>query len=94
MIAGTTTTFGTGAWKFALPNSAYSKTSVVLPIICYDSGGLFYQGSAICDIVTPDLTTILPLVDGPTGSASVTDAMPFTWGAGDTLMISGMYESA
>lgn len=92
LIAGSTTTFGTGGFTFTLPGGVVAKTLAnigqVLPVVAYDSSagnvvpGACLLGSAV--------TTLFPSAGG-TGAA-VTASAPFTWATGDYCTITGWFE--
>ena len=88
---GTTTTYGTGGWTINLP--FIPTTTVTFPCELTDTGVGNYAGRGL----TSGSSTTLSILTRPTvaGAADrqVTSAVPFTWGTGDVLSISGVYET-
>lgn len=99
-IAGNTTSFGTGTWRFALPvtpNAFYNNSTPVnigLPVNGYaeDSGVAGY--TVLSATVIGSNTIQLTLISGSGTSASAGQTTPFTWGTNDYFTLTGMYEAA
>jgi hypothetical protein len=92
---GSTTTYGTGAWRISLPVDAYASYSASLPTLFYDtaSGGVFYQGTSSTEF-NGNTSYVIALWDkGTTYGAAVDSTTPFTWGSSAKLIINGSYES-
>lgn len=93
LVWGTTTTGGTGTWRFSLPFTGVALTSVY-------SGHAYYLDSG----TTEGFNTLTPAIFGPsatyaamrnnTGGAGVTATSPITWATSDELHIQGCYECA
>jgi hypothetical protein len=93
LTAGSTTTFGTGAWRFSLPVAAYAAEGIMMTAACLDNGVAWYQASAVGTYGgSTSYTSILADSTGTTSTA-VTYNTPFTWGSVDSLIIGGAYES-
>jgi hypothetical protein len=91
---GSTTTFGSGSWRFSLPVNAYSGDSAVLPTIFLDNGTGYFQGLSFTSYDN-DATYVVPIADnGSSIGQPASDTVPFTWAENDTITISGSYESA
>lgn len=86
---GSTTTGGSGSWRFGLPVAAYGPDAVIASMTCLDNGVSWYNGQAF---TAYDGNT--SYVVGFVGSQSVSPTTPFTWGNSDTLTITGSYEAA
>jgi hypothetical protein len=91
--AGTTTTFGTGAFQFSLPVSASSPDGIQFPCSMLDNGIHWYQGivNGTYTGATNKSAIIYPNTSG--WSDAVTSTSPFTWGSADSLQFNGSYES-
>jgi hypothetical protein len=94
LIVGSSSTLGSGNWRFSLPVNAYSSDAVILPAIFLDDGNAWYQGLAYSSYAG-NVGYVTPMWDkGATGSAAVDPTTPFSWGSADIIVISGSYESA
>jgi hypothetical protein len=96
LTLGSTTTTGTGAWRFSLPVSAAGATTT--PLI--SAGQLVDTGTAFWPVYCARLVTFdtvdvaCPTTSGDTRLTVVGPATPFTWVSSDILYISGTYEAA
>jgi hypothetical protein len=90
MQAGSSTTFGSGYWRFSLPVAAYSTTSVVLSATYLDNGTQWYGGVATTEYDS-NTAYVVPVT---ASSGTVTPTIPFTWAETDSLTLCGSYESA
>jgi hypothetical protein len=86
LTIGSTTTFGSGAWGFALPLTAKDTTGQSMTVNILDSGTQFYTGSTYMF----STSVVYVAYQGDTGS-SISSATPMTWATGDILRISGFY---
>ena len=92
---GSTTTYGSGAWRISLPVNAYASYSTSLPTLFYDtaSGGVYYQGTSTTDY-SANTSYVNPIWDkGTTYGVAIDSVTPFTWGTSTKLIINGSYES-
>ena len=95
LTAGSSTTFGTGYWKFTLPVTALNSNVVILNTLFLQSPSTWYQGMSYTAYAGGDGTYVVPVLNqGATASAAVTSSVPFSWATGDTLTITGSYEAA
>ena len=78
-IAGSTTTFGTGAWSFSLPKAA--ARSEVCSAYAADTGTGFYSG--ISRVVASAST--VQTYFGDNNGNSTTNTIPFTWANTDRM---------
>lgn len=86
IVAGSTTTFGTGTWALSLPvASSGSPPPTVASVVAWDSsaGNLYVgawriSGGNIITLAAP--------------AAFYTSAVPFTWAQSDALELEGVYE--
>lgn len=86
MLAGSTTTFGTGAWAFTTPTSINLTAVPVMSALALDAGAPLYR----VGIARPaDATKVNVFVDSEAGG--VASAVPFAWANTDQLSISGTY---
>lgn len=95
LTIGSTTTVGTGLWKFAAPaTAAHSGYDPVGTAYVLDSGTDTYGGHAVM-LETGNIWPTLPLETGALApSRSVSNTHPVTPATGDTFGMSGTYEAA
>jgi len=84
MTAGSTTTFGSGIWSFALPVTCRSINMQRGSAIALDAGVIYYAGSA--DAAGTGLQATF---DQATSQTQAT--IPFTWASGDSLSMTVSY---
>jgi len=84
MVAGSTTTFGTGVWSFALPITSRSTLSVFGSARGFDSGTAYYAGVSEAGSVSVTAT-----FDATNTQAQST--VPFTWATADSLYLTVTY---
>jgi hypothetical protein len=94
LLWGTTTSGGTGDWRFSLPVDAASPDGIQFPCSMLDNGLAWYQGTVNGDLVgAVDKTGIIAQSPGGFNSSeAVTNIRPFTWGNLDSLQFNGSYE--
>jgi hypothetical protein len=85
---GTTTTFGTGAWSFALPIKNNSRVALGTAWMFDASGSATVVGVALAE---RDATTLQVY---PHATAIAQSSAPFTWATGDKLFVSITYIGA
>lgn len=92
LLVGTTTTLGSGDWRFSLPAGVTAKAGVIQAMHCYllDPGSTNYAASAHCGPVSGFYDRLIV----SHGTANVGAAHPFAWGNGDSLAITGVLEAA
>lgn len=92
LSAGSTTTFGTGVWKFTLPvnlTSSANDAPVLFNAVAFDvSAGAPFQG--ICWRDSGSQTVIALYTPG--SSTQFGPSAPFTWASPDQLHILGAYQ--
>jgi hypothetical protein len=86
MQSGSTTTYGTGNWLFALPVSS-SASGNSQGFLGYAVAGADYQ---ITSVIVAGGSVLYP--SDATGALSAT--VPFTWASGNSLWFEGFYESS
>lgn len=88
--AGSTTTFGSGAWIFTLPTDAGYAPGQPLGLVNMrdQSAGTLHTGFAYRNAVGD--FAVVPT----TGTSLVQGTVPFTWAATDYLRLSGTYQAA
>lgn len=86
-IAGSTTTFGTGAWSFALPVTASASGEQIMAAHILDSGT---DNKLAVAFINASATKISQIV--PEGGTAVDNGSPMTWANGDRLNIEGFLE--
>jgi hypothetical protein len=84
MNAGSTTTFGSGTWSFALPVTCRSINSQMGSALALDAGTLYYVGTAFAS------GTVMQVTFDQTGNQAQA-TVPFTWATGDTLQMTVSY---
>lgn len=83
--AGSTTTFGTGAWSFALPIKAAARKAIGSASMIDSSAGAHYYAAARIE----ENATTLQIY--PDQANIVQNTSPFAWASGDTLMLTISY---
>lgn len=95
LLMGSTTTFGSGQWRFDLPSGpgAPVRKATFAANMADASAGLRWP--ATCEVLAALTNGINRVVSGAGGTGTaLTSAVPFTWTTSDELMITGMYEVA
>lgn len=87
VVMGTTTTFGTGAWYFALPYIPTTSVNWIGSVTVLDNGTTFYTGVAR---TLTDGTARMQLY-GNSVTAAFDSARPITWATGDEIHLSLIY---
>lgn len=89
---GSTSTAGSGEWKFLLPNSETSGTvPQVLACHMLDAGTRRYTATGL---IAASATVVWPIaVADASGTFIVSHNVPFTWANGDTIQLSGIIET-
>lgn len=80
LIAGSTTTFGTGEWYISLPYIPSTTLPAVGSVHVVDSGTTNYRG--VCETLTDGTARMVFYTDA---STSYRDTVPHTWANGDEL---------
>lgn len=97
MAAGASTTFGTGSWYFDLPAGmtarAFAAGSMVLDGRAVVGGDVLVAQGQV-DVATPRRIYVVSQSTGTTSMASVDDAWPAAWAAGDSLELHGLVDLA
>ena len=88
---GSTSTTGTGNFRFTLPITASSSDGVVMPATFLDNGVNWYMGTVTC-AYDGSTSYVVPLTSA-SPSGAVTASVPFTWATGDALTFNGSYEA-
>jgi hypothetical protein len=93
LLIGSTTTTGTGTWYFSLPVNAAAADAIIMPATLLDNTVAWYQ--ATVNGVYGNFTDKTALIHDTagSGSVSVTNSTPFTWGSTDSLQFNGSYEA-
>lgn len=93
ITAGSTTTFGTGSYRFAIPVAANASLSSPVGQIHFRDSGVGDYILAIAQIVTS--TTCQITQQTSFGANTVwTPTAPFTFGSGDSMRFNLVYEAA
>jgi hypothetical protein len=90
LTIGSTTTLGSGTWLFTVPVAA-SITGHQPAGLCeaFDT-----SGSAITMMFARFNNSTTQIAGEQTGGTDLTNASPYAWAAGDTVIFSGTYEAA
>jgi hypothetical protein len=89
LTAGSTTTFGTGTYRFNLPFIAASiQKNLGFNAQSLESGVAWYTNGYAEGASSSSATFLVPFTSA--GDA-YTNAVPFAWGTGDQLIVSGTY---
>ena len=91
LTTSSTTTYGSGTWRFSLPLAATSSRAVTVPALYLDNGTAYHAGQAITEFAGN--TSFVSVLSGGSPMAPVTATSPFTWVSGDSLTINGSYEA-
>jgi hypothetical protein len=92
MLAGSTTTFGTGTWTFTLPVSGRAPTTFrpmgIVRMVDVSLSNV-YNG-----FVTSNDGAVVAASTSASPAASVSATVPFTWANTDYAYLAGTYEAA
>jgi hypothetical protein len=86
---GSSTNFGSGAWKFSLPAQSKYPGVIIGQAMMLQHGVAFAQGTIVVDETTTGLR-VIPI----SGTGFVSPTVPFTWSAGDQMFLQGWYFAA
>jgi hypothetical protein len=96
LTAGSSTTFGSNTFTFALPVAA-ANTRLTGVAQCFDSSAAGNRCAGALDLVTSTTVDIYAYGNNSPGSpvgGNVASGVPFTWASGDRLVIELEYEAA
>lgn len=94
ITAGSTTTYGSGAYVLSLPATAASGTDQLVDAMAFDSStGFLYRGIGRISAGAATITRT-QFVDGAASSAGWTTTVPFTMASGDQVWFTGAIEVA
>jgi hypothetical protein len=92
VLMGSTTTYGTGTWRWSLPTGVPTPSGVLAPsfvcgtaLMTDSGGGVTYGGMAFYN------GTAFEVYDAVGGGGPVTNLAPFTWASGDSMHITMTY---
>lgn len=88
LTAGSTTTFGTGAWYFSSPFTAATLRAPAGAFTCWDNSAAVVRSNRVAYFAT---TTTIGAQDDAGGHVAATN--PFAWATSDALIGSGTYEA-
>jgi len=92
LICGSTTTFGSGTWRFSLPKiSASSNMPFMGHFTILDYGTRFYVGTILIDNGFANFEIVRR--DGD-GYGAFSSTLPHVWAVNDELQIAFTYETA
>jgi hypothetical protein len=92
MIAGASTTFGSGNWSFSIPFQVAAGGFYMGIARLYDNGAAYY--TKYMPRLSGDETALLSFFSDGSTIITLTAAYPFTWTANDSLFIQIEYEVA
>jgi hypothetical protein len=89
---GSTTTGGSGAWRFGLPFALnYNRQSLICQAKGLDIGVRWYT-NFVGDTADPNIASSIQILNpDSTDGDYITGTYPMTWGNGDGLYIQGLY---
>lgn len=89
LVAGTTTTYGNGAWSFSLPAG-------LTPAAFQSLGGFLLDNSTVNRWAISAWLTAANGIEriALNGTVGITGTAPFPWAVSDHLMLGGVYEIA
>lgn len=88
LLAGSTTTFGTGQFRFTYPVTALTASNPDL------SGYVFRSGPSYWGIIGVEFSATVFRMVGTANNSLVTSTAPVTFTNGDALVMGGTYEAA
>jgi hypothetical protein len=89
LTAGSTTTFGTGTFRFNLPLATSSiQRNLGFYAQSLDSGVAWYTNGYAEGASSSSSTFVVPFTSA---GAAYTNAVPFAWGTNDQLIVAGSY---
>lgn len=90
LTMGSTTTFGTGNYRFTTPFTMAATVNFTQPALGFDSSaGSLWSGLT----GVQSTTTVQIFTAGPAGSTAIWgQTTPFTWATSDTIYIVGQFE--
>jgi hypothetical protein len=92
LVIGSTTTYGSGKWRFSLPVTAKSSGLNYLgKWVIEDAGTTYYEGNLILDSAGSNVEFF---IRNQNSSAEFNSTTPISWAENDQLMISIVYETA
>ncbi|NEB83976.1 hypothetical protein G3I43_07260 [Streptomyces anulatus] len=97
MVAGSSTTYGSGAWRFALPAPPFTLDSssmyhVGSAMLIDQSTGADYPGTCFCNATDQFLGVSTAIGGSSAQPGAVAATVPFTWANGDSLHLQITYE--
>lgn len=90
VTAGSTTTFGSGSYSLSLPITAAATFKWALTVDLLDAGTQHYSGVAFVNASGTTTAEIL-VMSNTFGPGNWQHNSPFTFGNGDSIIISGFY---
>jgi len=89
LMFGSTTSGGTGNWRFALPTPALSGIRGLLPVNARDAGVNSYPRFAVVtdQAYSGSYIEMFLQLDNQNNTLGITSTSPFTWGTGDYLTV-------
>jgi hypothetical protein len=92
---GSTTTGGSGDWRFSLPVTAASADGIQFPCTMLDNGVHWYEGTVNGTYANnTTYSAIIAKAGNQAHSDGVNATSPFNWGSADSLQFNGSYEAA
>ncbi|MEV8548309.1 hypothetical protein AB0L04_00440 [Streptomyces glaucescens] len=91
LTTGSTSTYGSGIWRWSLPAAAASAHDAVGTAFVGDASAGYSIGVAYVSASNTDVTVY---VGSPTAGAAVSGSHPQTFAAGDRVWITVQYEAA
>lgn len=97
LTMGSTTTYGTGTYRFSLPVTAAARgagAGMNLAGHLTDTGTALWGVQSCRFVTTSTIELLAPTATADARLAAVAQTVPFTWANTDVLSIAGRYEAA
>lgn len=95
VTCGSSTTYGSGAWSFALPTPSKASSIHIAQALLIDGGATYYPSYGIIDAASSTVELMVSTASGSYVSGGAANATtPFTMASTDQIIIQGTYEAA
>lgn len=95
VTCGSTTTYGSGAWSFALPTASKASSIHIVRALLIDGATTYYPSYGIVSAASSTVELMVSTASGSYVSGGAANATtPFTMASTDQIIIQGTYEAA
>jgi len=91
LTTGSTTTYGSGTWRWSLPAAAASSQDMIGSVFVGDASAGYSTGAAY---ISASNTDVAAYVGAPAAGAALSPTVPQTFASGDRVWIGATYEAA